>query len=196
MILHDAVKKLHEVAAGMGAEDGDLVYISRPENHICQFCSGRCLQVCFGGRIAEISSTDPFCAKMRLENLYDAPLKTAKTKAAAAGALTAVAGFLMLIRKLCPCPTVNFEDCREELIMELQGKNVYILGRDIPGLNQALLLEEAEVVLVTGDALLDTDLLGEIDQAVILEKELLFLGPSCTGVAALLGKKCWCPYGT
>ena len=80
--------------------------------------------------------------------------------------------------------------------MELQGKNVYILGRDIPGLNQALLLEVAEVVLVTGDALLDTDLLGEIDQAVILEKELLFLGPSCTGVAALLGKKCWCPYGT
>ena len=196
MILHDAIKKLHEVAAGMGAEDGDLVYISRSENHICQFCTGSCLQVCFGGRIAEISSKDPFCAKMRLENLYDAPLKTSKTKAAAAGALTAVAGFLMLIRKLGPCPTVNFEDCRDELILELRGKSVYVLGRDIAGLNQALLLEEADVVLVTGDSLLDSDLLEEIDEAVMLEKELLFLGPSCTGIAALLGKKSWCPYGT
>lgn len=196
MILLDAVKKLREVAAGMGTEDGDLVYISRPENHICQFCTGSCLQVCFGGRIAEISSADPFCAKMRLENLYDAPLKSPKTKAAAAGAVTAVAGFLMLIRKLGPCPTVNFEDCREELIMELQGKSVYILGRDIAGLNQALLLEEADVVLVTGDALQDPGLLEEIDEAVMLNKELLFLGPSCTGIAALLGKKSWCPYGT
>ncbi|RBQ23478.1 MAG: hypothetical protein ALMCE001_17450 [Methanocorpusculum sp. MCE] len=196
MILHDAVKKLHDVAHGMGTEDGDLVYISRPENHICQFCSGSCLQVCFGGRVAEISSTEPFCAKMRLENLYNAPLKSPKTKAAAAGALTAVAGFLMLIRKLGPCPTVNFEDCLEELTTSLSGKNVYILGRDIPGINQALLLEDADVVLVTGDALLNTDHLGEIDEAIHLEKELLFLGPSCAGVVALLGKKAWCPYGT
>ncbi|WP_319378965.1 hypothetical protein [uncultured Methanocorpusculum sp.] len=196
MILHDAVKKLHDVAHGIGTEDGDLVYISRPEKHVCQFCSGSCLQVCFGGRVAEIASTEPFCAKMRLENLYGAPLKSPKTKAAAAGALTVVAGFLMLIRKLGPCPTVNFEDCLEELVQHLSRKNVYILGRDIPGIQQALFLEDAEVVLVTGDALLSDDLLAEIDEAVVLEKELLFLGPSCTGVAALLGKKSWCPYGT
>jgi len=196
MILHDAVRKLHEVATGMGAEDGDLVYISRPENHICQFCSGSCLEVCFGGRVAEISSTEPFCAKMRLEDLYDAPLKSPKTKAAAAGALTVVAGFLMLIRKLGPCPTVNFEDCHEELVQYLDGKNVYILGRDIAKIKQALLLEDADIVVVTGDALLDNDLLDEIDEAILLEKELLFVGPSCAGVASLLGKRSWCPYGT
>lgn len=196
MILHDGVRKLHEVATGMGVEDGDLVYISRPENHICPFSSGSCLEVCFGGRVAEISSTEPFCAKMRLENLYDAPLKSPKTKAAAAGALTVVAGFLMLIRKLGPCPTVNFEDCHEELVQYLDGKNVYILGRDIPKIKQALLLEDADVVVVTGDALLDNDLLDEIDEAILLEKELLFVGPSCAGVASLFGKRSWCPYGT
>jgi len=196
MILHDAVKKLHDVAHGMGTEDGDLVYISRPENHICQFCSGSCLEVCFGGRVAEISSPEPFCAKMRLENLYEAPLKSQKTRAAAAGALTVVAGFLMLIRKLGPCPTVNFEDCHQELVQYLDGKNVYILGRDIPKINQALFLEDADVVVVTGDALLDNDLLAEIDEAILLEKELLFIGPSCAGVASLLGKRPWCPYGT
>lgn len=196
MILHDAVKKLHDVAHGMGTEDGDLVYVSRPENHICQFCSGSCLEVCFGGRIAEISSTEPFCAKMRLENLYDAQLKSPKTKAAAAGALTVVAGFLMLIRKLGPCPTVNFEDCHEELVQHLDGKNVYILGRDIPKIKQALFLKDADVVVVTGDALLDDDLLAEIDEAILLEKELLFIGPSCAGAASLLGIRSWCPYGT
>ncbi len=196
MILHDAVKKLHDVAHGMGAEDGDLVYMTRPENHTCQFCSGSCLEVCFGGRVAEISSTEPFCAKMRLEHLYDAPLKSPKTRAAAAGALTVVTGFLMLIRKLGPCPTVNYEDCHEELVRYLDGKNVYILGRDIPKIKQTLLLEDADVVVVTGDALLDNDLLAEIDEAILLEKELLFIGPSCAGVACLLGKRSWCPYGT
>ncbi|HJJ30332.1 MAG TPA: hypothetical protein VJ857_00200 [Methanocorpusculum sp.] len=196
MILLDAVKKLREAASGMGTEDGDLVYTSQPEHHICQFCTGSCLEVCFGGRVAEISSTQPFCAKMRLENLYDAPLKTPKTKAAAAGALTVVAGFLMLVRKLAPCPTVNFSDCHDELVQYLDGKNVYILGRDILQIHQTLLLEEADVIVVTGDALLDNDLLAEIDEAIQLEKELLFVGPSCAGVAALLGKKFWCPYGT
>jgi len=43
---------------------------------------------------------------------------------------------------------------------------------------------------------LNTDHLEEIDEAILLEKELLFLGPSCAGVAALLGKKAWCPYAT
>ncbi|HJJ43718.1 MAG TPA: hypothetical protein O0X66_02280 [Methanocorpusculum sp.] len=196
MILLDAVRKLREAASGMGTEDGDLVYMSRPDHHICQFCTGSCLEVCFGGSVAEISSTEPFCAKMRLENLYDAPLKTPKTKAAAAGALTVVAGFLMLVRKLGPCPTVNFSDCHEELVQYLCGKNVYILGRDIPQILQTLLLEEADVIVVTGDALLDNDLLAEIDEAIQLEKELLFVGPSCAGVASLLAKKLWCPYGT
>jgi hypothetical protein len=196
MILHDAVQKLRALTSGMGTEDGDLTYAYRPEKHICQFCHGSCLEVQFGGRVAEISSTSPFSAKMRLENLYDAPLKSPKTKAAAAGALTAVTGFLMLTRKLCPCPTVNFEDCREELVQYLEGKTVYLIGGDIPKVKQALFQEEADIVVVTGDALLDDNQLAEIDEAVSLNKEILYIGPSWAGISALLGKKFWCPYGT
>ena len=196
MILHDAIQKLREVSIGMGTEDGYLTYVHRPEKHICQFCHGSCLEVRFGGQVAEVSSPDPFSAKMCLDDLYDAPLKSQKTKAAAAGALTAVSGFLMLIRKLGPCPTVHYEDCHEELVDYLKGKTVYLIGGDIPKVKQALLPEDADIVVVTGDGLLEEDLLTEIDEAVLLEKEILFVGPSCAGISALLGKKYWCPYGT
>lgn len=196
MILHDAIRRLCEVSAGAGCEDGELQYASLPKHHICRFCRGSCLGVEYGGRIAEISSSEPFAARMRLEDLYDAPLKSEKTRAAAAGALTAAAGFLMMIRKLGPCPTVNFDDCLEELIARCADRPVYVIGDDIPGLRQALFTEEAELVIVTGDALLTDEGLADIEEARALGKEMLFLGPEWAGTAALLEMEHWCPYGT
>ncbi|MDV0442081.1 hypothetical protein [Methanorbis furvi] len=196
MILHDAVSRLQEVSAGAGCEDGDLQYAPLPKHHVCRFCRGSCLGVEYGGRVAEISSTEPFSARMMLAHLYDAPLKSEKTRAAAAGALTAAAGFLMITRKLGPCPTVNFDDCLEELVSRCAGKLVYVIGDDIPGIRQALFAEEAELVVVTGDALLTDEGLAEIDEARVLGKEMLFLGPEWSGVAGLLGLEHWCPYGT
>lgn len=196
MILHDAVERLREVAEGSLCEDGVLAYASLPKNHICRFCKGSCLGVEYGGRVAEVSTTEPFTAKMQLDNLYAAPLKSEKTRAASAGALTAAAGFLMLTRILGPCPTVNFEDCLEELVRFCEERLTYIIGEDIPELNQALLIEEADLVLVTGDAVLSEERLTEIDEARSFGKEILFLGPSWSGTAALLGLTLWCPYGT
>lgn len=196
MILHDAVVRLREVSAGAGCEDGDLRYAPLPSHHICRYCRGRCMGVEYGGRVAEISSSEPFSARMLLEHLFDAPLKSEKTRAAAAGALTVASGFLMLTRKLAPCPTVNFEDCLEELVSRCAGRSVYVIGDDIPGLRQALFVEEAELVVVTGDAFLTEDGLAEIEEARTLGKEMLFLGPEWAGTAALLGLEHWCPYGT
>ncbi|MCZ0861239.1 hypothetical protein O0S10_08410 [Methanocorpusculum sp. MG] len=196
MILHDAIVRLREVSAGAGCEDGDLRYAPLPSHHVCRYCRGRCLGVEYGGRIAEISSPDPFSAKMLLEHLFDAPLKSEKTRAAAAGALSVAAGFLMLTRTLAPCPTVNFDDCLEELAVRCADRLVYVIGDDIPGLRQALFVEEAELVVVTGDALLTEEGLAEIAEARDLEKEVLLLGPEWAGVAALLGIEHWCPYGT
>lgn len=193
MILHDAVKRLREISAGAGCEDGDLQYAPLPTHHVCQFCRGRCLGVEYGGRVAEISSSEPFSAKMLLEHLYDAPLKSEKTRAAAAGALTAAAGFLMLTRKTGPCSTVDFDACLEELVARCAGRLVYVIGDDIPGLRQVLFAEEAELVVVTGEALLMDDDLAE---ARALGKEMLFLGPEWAGTATLLGIAHWCPYGT
>lgn len=196
MILHEAIEKLQSVAEGSLCEDGVLAYAALPKQHICQFCSGGCLGVEYGGRVAEVSSTVPFTAKMQLDHLYDAPLKSEKTRAAAAGALTVVSGFLMLTRKLGACPTVNFADCLEELTLFCGERSVYIIGEDISELNQALLIEEAELVLVTGDAVLSEERLLEVEEARLLEKEILFVGPGWSGAAALLGLSLWCPYGT
>ena len=196
MILHDAIVRLREVSAGAGCEDGDLRYAPLPSHHVCRYCRGRCMGVEYGGRVAEISSSEPFSARMLLEHLFDAPLKSEKTRAAAAGALTVASGFLMLTRKLAPCPTVNFADCLEELATRCAGRLVYVIGDDIPGLRQALFVEEAELVVATGDALLTEDGLADIAEAQALGKELLLLGPEWAGVAALLGIEHWCPYGT
>ncbi|HJJ99559.1 MAG TPA: hypothetical protein O0X23_05105 [Methanocorpusculum sp.] len=196
MILHDAVVRLREVSAGAGCEDGDLRYVSLPSHHVCRYCRGRCMGVEYGGRVAEISSSVPFLARMQLGHLFDAPLKSEKTRAAAAGALTVASGFLMLIRKIAPCSTVNFDDCLEELTVHCAKRLVYVIGDDIPGLRQALFVEEAELVVATGDALLTEDDLAEIEEARDLGKEILLLGPEWAGAAALLGMKHWCPYGT
>jgi hypothetical protein len=195
MILHDAIKKLEEHTSGMGCEDGNLQYTEKERGSVCSFCTGKCMEVQFGGRVAEISTPVPFTACMRLENLFPAPLKSEKTRGAAAGALTAAAGFLMLTRKTCACDSLLADDCRQELVEFCNGRAVYVLGRDIPGLRQALDVSEADLVLVTGDALSDETMLAEIEEAERAGKELLFLGPTCAGVAALLQKKMWCPYG-
>lgn len=196
MILHDAIVRLREVSAGAGCEDGDLCYAPLPSHHVCRFCRGRCMGVEYGGRVAEMSSPQPFSARMLLEHLFDAPLKSEKTRAAAAGALTVAAGFLMLTRKLAPCPPVNFSDCLDELVARCAGKTVYVIGDDIPGLRQALFVEEADLVIATGDAFLTEEGLAEVEEARVLDKELLLLGPEWAGTAALLGIAHWCPYGT
>lgn len=196
MILHDAIAHLHELSVDLGDEMGDLFYSPLPPHTVCRYCRGRCLGVEYGGRVAEISSPEPFSARMLLKHLFDAPLKSKKTRFAAAGALTVACGFLMLTRKLAPCPMMSSDKCLKELIARCAGYLVYVIGEDIPGIRQVLLVEEADLVIVTGDALLTEDFLLEIEEAQILKKELLFLGPEWAGVTALLGIEHWCPYGT
>jgi hypothetical protein len=150
----------------------------------------------YGGRIAEISSTEPFSSRMLLEHLYGAPLKSEKTRAAAAGALTVVAGFLMLTRRLAPCSTVNFDDCLEELVAYCAGRSVYVIGDVIPGIRQVLSVREAGLVIATGDAPVTEGGLVEIEAARALRKKILFLGPEWAGTATLLKIEHWCPYGT
>ncbi|MDO5844405.1 MAG: hypothetical protein Q4Q53_04595 [Methanocorpusculum sp.] len=196
MILIDAVKKMKNIAEGMGTEDGDLIFASLPDNHVCQFCSGKCMGAEFGGHVAEISTPEPFTAKMRLENLFDAPLKSVKTKYAAAGAITTVSGFLMLTRKTAVCSDVMFEDCLAELVDFCKGKDVYIIGKDIAGISQTLTSDEADLILISGDAFSEDSSVEEIDEVIASGKDVLFVGPNCTGIAAVLQKPSWCPYGT
>jgi hypothetical protein len=196
MILHDAIVRLRDILIDVGCEDGDLRYASLPTHHVCQFCRGRCMGVEYGGRVAEIGSIEPFSARMLLEHLYGAPLKSGKTRAAAAGALTVAAGFLMLTRRLASCLAVNSGDCLDELLVRCAEWQVYVIGDDIPGLHQVLFVEEAELVIATGDAFLIENGLVEIEVARALRKKILLLGPEWAGAATLLGMEHWCPYGT
>ena len=194
MLLLDAVKRLEETAAGMGTEDGDLLYQVRDET-ICQFCTGSCMATEFGGRVAEIATPEPFSARMRLGNLYGAPLKSAKTRAAALGALNAAAGFLMLTRKTGACNSVFADDCREELLAFCAGKSVYVIGGDIPGVTQTLTADEADLVLVCSDAFLDDAMLEDVESCIAAKKDIRLLGQNCHGLGALMHLPVWCPYG-
>jgi hypothetical protein len=196
MILHEAAEKLRMVSQGSGCGDAPLMYAPLPAHHICRFCTGTCLGTEYGGRVAEISSPEPFPARMRLDDLYGAPLKSGKTRAAAAGALTAAAGFLMLTRKLSACPPECFDACLAGLVSFCGGRSVYVIGQDIPGIRQALFPEEADLILATGDAVYSGENLFLIDEARALGKEILFTGPEWSGTAALLGLSFWCPHGT
>ena len=195
MLLCDAVKRLEETSADVGAEDGDLLY-QRREGTICQFCKGECMAAEFGGRVAEVSTPEPFTARMHLGNMYGAPLLSPKTRAAAMGALNAAAGFLMLTRKTGACNSVYFDDCRAELLAYCKDKAVYVIGSDIVGVNQTLTPDEADLVLVSGDAFLEDAYLGEIEDVLAQKKEVVFIGQNYHGLAALLHLKIWCPYGT
>ncbi|HJJ30860.1 MAG TPA: hypothetical protein O0X97_01265 [Methanocorpusculum sp.] len=194
MILHDAVEELKKTAFGMGTEDGDLSYRKRACD-VCQFCRGECMAAEFGGRVAEITTPEPFTACMKLENLYDAPLKSPKTRAAALGALNAAAGFLMLTRKTGACSSIYYEDCLSELQAFCKGKAVYVIGDDIKGIPQTLTADEAELVLISGEAFFEEELIAEIDEVISAGKEILLIGQNCHGLGALLHLAVWCPYG-
>ncbi|HJJ38898.1 MAG TPA: hypothetical protein O0X42_02065 [Methanocorpusculum sp.] len=194
MILHDAVEELKKTAFGMGTEDGTLIYQKRACD-ICQFCRRECMAAEFGGRVAEITTPEPFSACMKLENLYGAPLKSPKTRAAALGALNAAAGFLMLTRKTGACNSIYYEDCLSELQEFCKGKAVFVIGNDIKGIPQTLTADEAELVLISGEAFFEEELLAEIDEVISAEKEVLLIGQNCHGIGALLHLAVWCPYG-
>jgi len=195
MILHEAVDKLKETSETMGIEDCNLIYRHLPENERCQFSQGDVMGVEFGGRVAECTTTSPFTAKMKLDNLYGAPLQSPKTRAAAMGALNAVSAFLMLTRKSGQCNSVFAEDCLSELIAYCKNKKVYIIGSDIPEISEKTdKMDDAELILVNGESFLIETGLEEIEHARKISKEIRLIGPNCHGLAALLHIPIWCPY--
>jgi len=197
MTIHKAVEKLKETIETLGIDDCDLIFRHLPENEHCQFASGEVMSIEFGGRVAECTTPNPFTAKMKLENLFDAPLKTEKTKAAAMGALNVVTAFLMLTRKTKTCNSVFAEDCINELASFCNGKKVHIIG-----LNNKIIteksenIENADLILINGEAFLDDKKLEEIEKAIETKKDIRLIGPNCHGLAALLHIPVWCPYST
>ena len=197
MILNNAISALKTVIHDIGCESCDLKYVPLQDHHTCQFCHGKCMGIEFGGKQACIcsSSVPLFSARVKLSDLFDAPLKSDKTRVAAAGALTVVSGFLMLNRKISPCSPCDFDNCRLDLIKRCSGLQVCVLGSNIVGLNQVESVEDADLVIVTGDSIVYMDTLIKIDSLTEVGKNILFVGPEWSGVSTLLNLDHWCPYG-
>ena len=114
--------------------------------------------------------------------------------------LNATGSFLCLVRPVHACSTESHASCLERLQKELEGSSIYLIGR-MPFFEEYLKNQltadpkEADIFLVCGDGLFSAEKDPLIDR-YMAEKRMIFLGPTTSGIAAMLNLEHWCPYGT
>ncbi len=197
-IIHDAVKKIEEIAKNTGCEDGNIVLRVNPDCIPCQYETGACMEAAFGGRVAEFVTRDPLRATTRMGFMFGATLDNVPKRAAACAILNVMTGFLCISRVTKACPRECHTACLAHLKRELAGKSVFC--QEVPGhvaekLGQVTTNpDQADVLLINGAALVS-------DQGLALietyggSKRILFVSPSNAGVASLQDREYWCPYG-
>jgi len=198
-IIRESVKKIREILEHGGCGDSEVLLDVNPDSLNCQFEKGACMTAAFGGRTADFVTFDPIRALTKIPFMYDAPLDTPSTRAAAVAIINAVTGFFCLIRVLHPCTKVFHPPCLEELKREIYGKNLYCIG-NIPEIESrfgGLTVQDpgkADVILVGAEGLTlegTGDLIGQYKE----KKRVLCIGPSVAGVCRLHNLEHWCPYG-
>jgi hypothetical protein len=196
--LLDAVKRLGETISGSGCEDGEATLRRDPGVPRCQFERGADLLASFGGRTARVVTSAPVQTSTRLSSLFGRDLRSPEERTAALGILSAAAGFLCLSRRLHACDPGCHGACMEELRDELGGRRIFTPVQ-VPAVSRefgpSLAGDPAGVgvILLTGEALIREE--GEGPAAMASGGKVLLLGPSTSGVAALLSLPHWCPYG-
>jgi hypothetical protein len=195
--LRGAVERLRELVAESGCEDGVVAIRRTPDAPRCRYERGAVIEAEFGGQTGTVCTQDPVQATTRISFMFDAAMDAPRKRSAALAIVNAVSAFFCLVRKVHACPAECREACFRELAGELRGKRVYTAG-EVPGLDGAAGITrveeaaDADVVLVHAGVLLRED---EAPKGGGSPREL-FLGPSAAGVAALLNRPHWCPYGT
>jgi hypothetical protein len=195
--LREAVARLKVLVAESGCEEGVVAIRRTPDAPRCRFERGAIIQAEFGGRTGAVCTQDPVQTTTRISFMFDAIMDTPEKRSAALAIVNVVSAFFCLARKVHACPVECREACLGDLAGELQGKRVFAAG-DLPGLDGA-----SRVTRVEGAADADVVL---VHAGVLLREEEgpggggspreIFLGPSAAGVAALLNRPHWCPYGT
>lgn len=195
--LNSAVKALIQMMEECGISESPILLTPDYDLPKCAYEKGVPVQVIFGGRSAVFVADEPVKATTKASFMVDAPLKKATQRAAAAGILNAVTGFLCTSRKLHACRQEEHTGCRTELARKIQNKRIYCCGNmpDVRKLAGNYLVnrpEDADIILVTGDGLTRDDavILSEIPK-----EKLLYLGPSTVGAANLLHCEHFCPFG-
>ena len=198
-LLVNAIKKLEETAKGSGCEDATVVLRVDPERKYCQYERGACMEAVFAGRAAEFITDNPTRATTRPGFMFGAALEKPAHRAAAAAITNALAGFFCLSRVMRSCDPQCHARCLAGLRDELGGASVFVLGdsgvlsgecglRDVrdPG--------NAARILVTGEGMISPGA-GDLLEGFCGTDNVLFLGPSTAGVAALENIPHWCPFG-
>lgn len=198
-VIQDAVKELEHRLQDSGCESGVVTLGVNYEAEKCQYPKGVCMEAEFGGSSGEFITTDPLRAKTRVSFMFDAPLTDPKQRGAACAITNAVSAFLCMARKLHACTPDNYRECRADLARVIAGKTIYCVGPNyvVEETMKEYLTDDpaaADIFLVTGQGLVSDEGLSVID-AFRGEKRMIFLGPSTSGVSALLDLEHWCPYG-
>lgn len=195
--INSAVQALVPMMEECGIAESPVLLTPDYDLPRCAYEKGVPIQVIFGGRSAVFVANEIIKATTKASFMSNAPLKKASQRAAAAGILNAVTGFLCTTRKLHACRQEEHSECRAELATKILNKRIYCYGNmpDARKLAGNLLVnrpEDADVVLVTGDGLIgdDAGILSELSK-----EKVLYLGPSTVGTAQLLHCEHFCPFG-
>ena len=197
--LKEAVHTLFDRIAGSGCDEGVVSLAPDPSCIRCQFERGTCLRATFGGRSAEFSTFDPLTATTRISFMAGADLQGPAQRSAAAAIVNATAGFFCISRRHRACDPACHSTCTEELLAYLRGRRFAWIG-EAECHDQVLRRlvignpRDAAVLLVTGDGLARDDI-GEVISREGPGREVLWIGPSTSAVAALLSLPHWCPHG-
>ncbi len=184
---------------GTGAEEGGIEIVRNHDALVCPYERGVPLEACYGGRTVQFVTGAPIEARVRISMLFGAPLAGERERSAAGAVINAVCGFFGFARNLQGCEIRDRPPCLRQLVARTDGRTVRVLGQS-PVLEHAFAgrlaasAGDAGVVLALGPGLVTDAGLGEVEGAGP-GTEVLMVGPSTGGTAALLDLPHWCPYG-
>ncbi len=199
-LIGEAVQELETAIEGSGCEDGAVVLRRSPDEILCQYEQGVCLEALYGGRSGEFVTSNPVEAVTKVSFLFDATLTNNTAKSAACAVLNVLSAFLCISRKVRACPSSAHPACLAELGEYLSDKRVFlagvcpILARELgAGITQDPAL--ADVLIINNEGVLSEEVAGIV--ALYRDrKKIICIGPSTAGVAGLTRIERFCPYGT
>ncbi|MEI6292133.1 MAG: hypothetical protein WCP36_00515 [Methanomicrobiales archaeon] len=198
-IIEETVQILEEHIQGSGCEDGVVTLSVDHDRTKCPYEHGVCMVATFGGKSAEFVTSEPTRATTKISFMFGAKFESFRLRAAACVIINAISGFLCLNRVLHACSPECHNTCLNELKGKINGRKVSLIGcssRLEKELEAFLVdrIEDAEVIIINGDGL-ESDEGARLLNAGYPGRELLFTGPSTSGVAILGKIPHWCPYG-
>jgi hypothetical protein len=195
-LIHHLVNRIQTLTDGCGYESNKVTLSTNADqNDQCPYETGTIITVAFGGKNTYFSSVYPMDVITKPEYMYSASLTKPTHRASAAAIISGVTGFLCFSRICGSCEVNCHQQCIEQIKTQIGTKKVHCIGemktiRDQISNQIVSDPQEAELILLTVDGLNeDTSYDPESGASMIC------IGPSAGGIASLLGREHFCPYG-